>query len=382
MLLCALLLSVPSPVSGVELDPAAPCTAEQGPPLAHEVDFRAVVTPPHHTRLLRVWVPIPPSDDTQTLEASAFETWPMAVEPLIATEPLYGNRFAYFEFRAPLGAQMIRHRFTITTHELRWDLDLARVQRVPEWPEAFAPFLRGEERAVVLGDAIVRQAHAIAPAPGDAAADITGVIDWIEGNLRYDHSSASLQASSEWAFERRTGHCSDYHGLCAAFGRALGYPTRVAYGMNTFPKDSPSHCKVEIYLPPHGWVSFDLSETQKLVRSIEKDASLAPAEREALVAAARARLRSGFRDATWFAQTRGTDYDLAPPAAARVAVVRTIHAEADGVALPEPDPGDATRREFSWMTLHAFEPGAAVPYAFQDRGSLAAWMGAAEGTGR
>ena len=73
-------------------------------------------------------------------------------------------------------------------------------------------------------------------------------------------------------------------------------------------------------------------------------------------------------------QTRGTDYDLAPPARSRVAVVRTIYAEADGEALPEPDPADPNRREYSWMTLHEYVPSEPVSYPFRDRESLRPWI--------
>lgn len=374
-LLCA---ATASSARASDLSPTAPCSAALSDAVTYEVDFRAVVTPPHHTEVLRVWLPIPPSDGTQAVAESSFETWPMDVEPRIESEPVFGNRFAYFEFDHPKGAQMIRHSFRITTHELRWDLDPARVQNVTDWPASFQPYLRGEEQAVVLSAAVVEKAREIVPAPGNAAADLSSVIDWIEGNLTYDHSNASLRASSEWALERQAGHCSDYHGLCAALGRALGYPTRVTYGINAFPKDSPSHCKAEVFLPPYGWVSFDLSETQKLVRSIEEDTSLAPERQAELVAAALARLRSGFRDNTWFVQTRGSDYELAPPASRRVAVVRTIYAEADGEPLPEPDPGDKNRREFAWMTLHEYVPSRPVSYPFQDRASLEAWIGRAQ----
>ncbi|MFM9068651.1 MAG: transglutaminase-like domain-containing protein, partial [Planctomycetota bacterium] len=192
------------------------------------------------------------------------------------------------------------------------------------------------------------------------------VMTWVQENFAYDHHDASLRASSEHALTKRRGHCSDYHSFCASLGRVLGLPTRVTYGLNAFPKNSPSHCKLEAFLAPYGWVSFDVSETQKLVAELKKAANLTETQRADLIARAQRRLASGFRDNTWFLQTRGTDYELVPKASQRVAVVRTAYVEADGVALPDPDPADKDARTFSWMTVHDYRPDRAVPYPFTD----------------
>jgi hypothetical protein len=69
-------------------------------------------------------------------------------------------------------------------------------------------------------------------------------------------------------------------------------------------------------------------------------------------------------------QTKGTDYDLAPPARKRVPVVRTIYVEADGESLPDPDPADPKQRAFAWMTLHSYTPDRPVTYPFKDYRSL------------
>jgi transglutaminase-like putative cysteine protease len=153
-------------------------------------------------------------------------------------------------------------------------------------------------------------------------------------------------------------------------GRAMGYPTRVTYGLNAFPKNSPSHCKLEAYLPPYGWVSFDVSETQNLLGLVTKEPNLEDAQRQKLSNLAKDRLLHGFRDNTWFLQTKGTDYDLSPPASKKVAVVRTIYAEADGVPFPEPDPANNTHTAHTWMTVHKFTPDRVVTYPFKDIKSL------------
>jgi transglutaminase-like putative cysteine protease len=195
-------------------------------------------------------------------------------------------------------------------------------------------------------------------------------MSWVQSVMRYDHSDSSLQGSALHALEKKAGHCSDYHGLCTALGRSLGYPTRVVYGINPYPKNSPSHCKVEAFLPGHGWVSFDVSDTQKLIDRIRKEPELSQARKDRLIRAALERFQKGFRDNTWFLQTRGTDYDLEPPANKPVALVRTIYVEADGEALPEPDPGDRNQRTFSWMTVHHYVPDRPVVNSLEDWRSL------------
>lgn len=347
-----------------------PCSGELSNPVTYDVDFAAVVTPPYDTKVLRVWLPIPPSDNVQNVTESALTSFPMQVEPEIATEPMYGNRFAYFEFRDPLGAQIIRHSFKVKVHEVRWALEPASLKPVENWPEAFAPYLRSVADVAQAAD--YKNVLATIGAETNSPA-VFNAMSWIDENLTYDHVEASLRGSADWAFEKRRGHCSDYHGLCQTFGRSLGTPTRVTYGINLFPKNSPSHCKVEAYLAPYGWVSFDLSETQNQVKELGQDESLGDTEKAALIRAATRRLRSGYRDNTWMLWTRGTNYDLAPRASQPVSVVRTIYAEADGVPLPDPDPANIEQRTFGWMTVHDFTPDRPVTYPFKDAASLEEW---------
>ncbi len=356
------------------LDPAQNYSAERGEAVTYDVDFSVVVTPPYRTKKLSVWLPIPPSDAAQEVSKSELSTFPLAVSPQLGTEPQYGNQFAYFEFHQPQGAQIIRHQFTIKVWELRWKLDPARVQPVAQWPKTFDPYRRSESQAVVVDRRFEELLERIVPKRSNPLTDLASVMSWVHQNFEYDHDNASLQADATHALSQRRGHCSDYHGFCASLGRAMGYPTRVTYGINPFPKNSPSHCKLETYLPPYGWVSFDVSETQKLLAEIQKDKSLDEQAKQRLVAAAQRRLVSGFRDNTWYLQTRGTDYELVPRASRRVAVVRTIYAEADGVPLPEPDPANQQQREFAWMTAHKYTPDRTVKYPFSDLQSLEAFV--------
>jgi transglutaminase-like putative cysteine protease len=359
-------LSAEEPAPKLDVD--APSQAERSDPITHDVDFSVVVTPPYDCKLLRIWLPLPPSDETQEVKNSFFTAFPDKVEMQVAQEPVYGNRFAYFEYHNPRGAQIIRHRFTAKVWDLHWNLDPEKVATIEKWPAEFEPYLK--PHPIVEEQRFAELLRGLAPQAAGSGQRLFRAMDWIDGNLRYDHADASLRADPVHAFTKLRGHCSDYHGLCETIARALGYPTRVTYGLSLYPKNSPSHCKLEAYLPPYGWVSFDLSETQKLVRAIQSDGKLADTEKDRLIAAARARLHAGFRENSWLLVTRGTDYHLAPKASRPVRVVRTIYAEADGEPLPEPDPADAKRREFGWMTVHKYEADKPFSLPFKDYATL------------
>ena len=355
-------------VRGGGIRPDLPYQADRRDPIVHDVDFSVVVTAPYHCELLRVWLPLPQDDFAQEITDSRLTTFPEQIEPEIGTEATYGNKFAYFEFANPTGGQVIRHRFKARVWELRWNLEPSRVARVDNWPASFNAYLRPQALtdqasfSKTLNEIVPKDSH-----PGD---DLFRAMTWIDQNLTYDHVNASLRADADHAFAERRGHCSDYHGLCATMGRALGHPTRLTYGLALFPKNSPSHCKMEAFLPPFGWASFDVSETQKLIARIGQDDQLTDTEKGKLAQAARQRLHRGFRENSWLLVTKGTDYDLVPKASGPVRVVRTIYAEADGEPLPEPDPANIKERKFAWMTVHKYASDKPVRLPFKDLQTL------------
>lgn len=361
-------LATAAPTAG-HLDPEQDYAGQRTESVEYEVDFSVVVTPPYHAKVLKVWLPLPQDNAAQEIRNRSITTFPTQIEAEIGKETVYGNQFACFEFHEPKGAQVIRHRFSAKVWEMTWDVDPERVNVPEDWPQSFAPYLRDVDRLADRQDfrAVLQEVGARAqPRPHALFASM----NWIENRLTYDHINASLEASAEHAFDQRRGHCSDYHGLCATMGRSLGVPTRVAYGLNLFPKNSPSHCKLEAFLPPYGWVPFDLSETQKMLARIEESSELDSERKVRLKTLARERLKRGFRDNTWLAVTRGTDYELVPKASQPVHVVRTIYAEADGEPLPDPDPANIEKREFAWMTIHDYQPDRPVTYPFKDLSTL------------
>ena len=354
-ILSALLSLTQSTAIGEQSDvtaPDSPSTASKSHWATYRVDSRVAITAPAKTRKLRVWLPIPPTTDTQVIKERRIETFPREIEALLTTEPRFGNRFAYFEFDSPDGAQEIRHTFTAEIAELAWHVDYATVQPSTDWPTEFELYRQPDPRsqdAVGYQD-ILRDIQAAA---NQQSEQLMEAIRWVDKNLAYDSVQASLSANPAHALEFRRGHCSDYHGLCSSFARDIGYPARVLYGTQMFDKGSPSHCKLEVYLPPYGWVTYDLSETQKLTVKILEDPQLSATQRRELSQRIKLRTLRGFRENTWLLVTRGENFPLVPVAAAdSVPIIRTIYAEADGIPLPEPDPSNPANKTFAWMTMH------------------------------
>jgi transglutaminase-like putative cysteine protease len=141
----------------------------------------------------------------------------------------------------------------------------------------------------------------------------------------------------------------------------------VAYGINPLDskKASPSHCKLEVYLAPYGWVNFDVSETDKLLTKLEQDGKKSDAEKKAFREQTLARLFSGFKDNTWYRMAAGTDYPLVPkPEVSNPPLIRTAYIECDGEALPDPDPSNPNNTLFAWHLLIDWNPDRQVSFAW------------------
>ena len=356
----------PPPSRSIRRCPTRPSSPS---PVTYDVDFSVVVTPPYHTQVLKVWLPLPQSDAAQEVErrrVSQSSRWRSSRRspPSRLRQP-----FAYFEFDDPQGAQIIRHRFRVKVWELRWNLDAAQGRsRSKEWPAAFDRIAAANRRRCRSMTAFASCWPRSCRSRDGPLGDLSAVMDWVSDHLKYDHHDASLRADSQHACSTSSAATAATITACAPrWAGRWAIPTRVTYGINPFPKNSPSHCKLEAFLPPYGWVSFDVSETQKLIAadSQGREARRQP-RRSDWPPPASDRLLERLPRQHLVLQTRGTDYDLAPPASRKVPVVRTIYAEADGVAAARARPGRPEKREFAWMTVHKYTPDREVTYPFKD----------------
>ena len=208
------------------LDPNLPYQARRSNAVTYDVDFAVVVTAPYHTKKLKVWLPLPQSDAGQEVEEGELTTFPMKASPKVAKEPAFGNRFAYFEFDHPEGGQLIRHKFKIKVWELHWDVDPAKVVRIPRWPSSFDRYLKSD-RAVQVDDRLSTLTREIVPEQKNPAEDLIGChgLAWRPHDLRPHSGFAASKLGTrsheeDWPLQRlpRTLRC--VRSCLSAFQRA------------------------------------------------------------------------------------------------------------------------------------------------------------------
>lgn len=318
--------------------------AERVNPVTYDIAAQLVFTPPAGTKVAHVWLVKPPDDAGQ--EVLAFETAPRPT--LQSPDPLYGNHLLYFRLDDPDGAQVISYRLKIRVWELRWHVQPDRVYSLTD--TNMSEWLRSESQIVVNDHRIRELAREVAGDDPNIFNRMRRIFQFVMNTLTYSHAECSLKASALHALTKRVGHCSDYHGFATGLLRSVGIPARVTYGINPLKRRSPSHCKLEVFLPTYGWVTFDLSETDKLLEQIER--SDLPAEAKVRKRDEILRLLfSGFRDNTWYRVSIGTDYPVVPPVAPNPPVIRTAYIVCDDKVLPDPDPANPNRMEFAWQLV-------------------------------
>lgn len=148
------------------------------------------------------------------------------------------------------------------------------LERLAEAPPSGAPLplpralLDAEARAALQPDAVVQADHAElrrtaqeivarAGAAGDTAAATRALADWIHAELRFERRGGVPSALE--TLHERAGDCTEVSVLQAAFGRALGVPTRLVFGLVYTPTPAPRfawHAWNEVR-GASGWFSVD-----------------------------------------------------------------------------------------------------------------------------
>jgi transglutaminase-like putative cysteine protease len=224
---------------------------------------------PADAKLVRVWVPVPQSDQHQTVRVLSVKA---PVKTRTTHDPEYGNRVLYAEIpNATAGKAEFTVEYAVTRRECsRGDYaELARTDRKPAVVPASMDRLVAPDILIPTDGKIKQLAVEVTGAQVGTVAKAKAAYDYLFTNMRYDKTGTGWgRGDAVWACDSKRGNCTDFHSPFIGMLRADGIPARFDIGF-PLPDDKDSgtiagyHCWAEFYAPKSGWVPVDISEAWK-----------------------------------------------------------------------------------------------------------------------
>jgi transglutaminase-like putative cysteine protease len=241
----AALASLSPPVSAQV--PAAPVSAAVTPSWS-DYDFSYIVRVPmpSGTHNVRVWIPVPSTDQFQTVSQLQFSA---PVKVRVHRDGKYGDRLAYFDLdpssvEAPLE---IRVTFHVLRYERRSDLTLI-TNPGGILPDEVSAFLQPDEFAPADG-VVANLSREKTRGLSDPLQKARSIYEYLVSNCDLSH-----------------GDCSDFPSLFVGMARAAGIPARIEAGF-TLPEEQKQgviasyQSWAEFYVQGIGWIPVDVSRS-------------------------------------------------------------------------------------------------------------------------
>ena len=240
----------------------------------YEVHVPADAAGPGQTGQARLWVPLPQSDEHQTIHRLSLES-PVANRK--GTDPEYGNNYAVF---APTPEQIasgydVTLKFEVTRREYARNVAAVREAAAHTNPHASAAtemmlqrYLQ-PDKLVPLNATIAELAKEQTAGAATPVEKAHRIYNYVATTMKYDKSGEGWgRGDAMWACDSKRGNCTDFHSVLIGMLRSSGIPARFEIGF-PLPEgksegDIPGyHCWAEFYLDGTGWVPVDASEASK-----------------------------------------------------------------------------------------------------------------------
>jgi len=186
---------------------------------------------PSGTKRVRVWVPVPQTDQHQTVRVVAVKA---PVKTRMTQEPEYGNRMMYAEIpnSAP-GKAEFTLEYKITRREYsRGDYaQLERTDRKPEVVSASMSRLIAPDSLIPTDGKIKELAVEVTGSQSGTVAKAKAAYDYLFTNMRYDKTGSGWgRGDAVWACDAKRGNCTDFHSPFIGMLRVDGIPARFDIG--------------------------------------------------------------------------------------------------------------------------------------------------------
>jgi transglutaminase-like putative cysteine protease len=223
--------------------------------------YNATLTDLPAGKVARVWLPVPSSNDYQTVEIADTKSLPAGHK--IAKEPAYGNQILYAEVKPDKdGNATLAITYKVTRREVKGASpaevpDIAKIPRYLE-PDSLVP-ITGKPLDLIKGKDL----------PKDQTATAKVLYDLVNHHMKYDKSKPGWgRGDAVWACDSKFGNCSDFHSLFISLARSQKIPAKFEIGFPLPPKRGEGeiggyHCWAFFKPEGKGWVPVDISEANK-----------------------------------------------------------------------------------------------------------------------
>jgi transglutaminase-like putative cysteine protease len=224
---------------------------------------------PSGAKRVRVWIPVPQTDQHQTVRVLAVKA---PFKTRMTKELEYGNRMMYAEVQNSVPGQAeFTLEYKITRREYtRGDYaQLERMDQKPTLVSASMNRLIAPDILIPTDGKIKQLAAEVTGSQSGAVAKAKAAYDYLFTNMRYDKTGSGWgRGDAVWACDSKHGNCTDFHSPFIGMMRADGIPARFDIGFplpeNKDKGDIPGyHCWAEFYGRKTGWIPVDISEAWK-----------------------------------------------------------------------------------------------------------------------
>ena len=220
-----------------------------------EFEFHYEVTLPEIKESAKLWIPMPQSDDYQTIELLSSET---PVEHQILEEKNYGNSIFYMELSPEQSGKKLEFVYDVQRQEKKPYEDESELAKYLN-PSLLMPV---GDRFKVLADSIIGSKNS-----EGTIMQARALYDYVIDNMRYIKAGKYGTGDAVYACDVLTGNCTEFHSLFISLARSAGIPSRFAVGA-AIPSDRDEggidgyHCWAEFYAEGKWW-PVDISEANK-----------------------------------------------------------------------------------------------------------------------
>ena len=224
---------------------------------------------PSGAKQLRVWVPVPQSDEHQTVRVLNVQA---PAKTQMTRDAEYGNRIMYVEMQNPVPAKAdFSVEYEVTRRQYSRG-DYAQLERKDQRPgvvPASMQRLVSPDNLIPTDGKIKALAVQVTGSQTGTVAKAKAAYDYLFTTMRYDKTGTGWgRGDAVWACDAKHGNCTDFHSPFIGMLRADDIPSRFDIGF-PLPEDKEKgdipgyHCWAEFYAAKIGWVPVDISEAWK-----------------------------------------------------------------------------------------------------------------------